>query len=146
MNNKQQLKIIKKIKKAYNKRFKSVANDFAKHSDTCLDFFVSYLHYIRDLYLAKIPLAETTVSNLAFTMLCTAITEFDAYLESTVYTYMLKELNTPDTGVKGDEKNISDLEATEKKYNTELKLHWTAFWKLCSLYFNDWLSLVEEDL
>ena len=51
MNNKQQLKIIKKIKKAYNKRFKSVANDFAKHSDTCLDFFVSYLHYIRDLYL-----------------------------------------------------------------------------------------------
>ena len=63
MNNKQQLKIIKKIKKAYNKRFKSVANDFAKHSDTGLDFFVSYLHYIRDLYLAKIPLAETTVSN-----------------------------------------------------------------------------------
>ena len=131
MNNKQQLKIIKKIKKAYNKRFKSVANDFAKHSDTGLDFFVSYLHYIRDLYLAKIPLAETTVSNLAFTMLCTAITEFDAYLES---------------GVKDDEKNISDLEATEKKYNTELKLHWTAFWKLCSLYFNDWLSLIEEDL
>ena len=115
MNNKQQLKIIKKIKKAYNKRFKSVVNDFAKHSDTCLDFFVSYLHYIRDLYLAKIPLAETTVSNLAFTMLCTAITEFDAYLESTVYTYMLKELDTPDTGVKGDEKNISDLESTEKK-------------------------------
>ena len=74
MNNKQQLKIIKKIKKAYNKRFKSVVNDFAKHSDTGLDFFVSYLHYIRDLYLAKIPLAETTVSNLAFTMLCTAIT------------------------------------------------------------------------
>ena len=146
MNNKQQLKIIKKIKKAYNKRFKSVANDFAKHSDTCLDFFVSYLHYIRDLYLAKIPLTETTVSNLAFTMLCTAITEFDAYLESAIYTYMLKELNTPDTGVKDDEKNISDLEATEKKYNTELKLHWTAFWKLCSLYFNDWLSLIEEDL
>ena len=59
---------------------------------------------------------------------------------------MLKELNTPDTGVKDDEKNISDLEATEKKYNTELKLHWAAFWKLCSLYFNDWLSLIEEDL
>ena len=146
MNNKQQLKIIKKIKKAYNKRFKSVVNDFAKHSDTGLDFFVSYLHYIRDLYLAKIPLTETAVSNLAFTMLCTAITELDAYLESAVYAYMLKELNTPDTGVKDDEKNISDLEATEKKYNTELKLHWTAFWKLCSLYFNDWLSLIKEDL
>lgn len=146
MNNKQQLKIIKKIKKAYNKRFKSVVKDSTKHPDVCLNFFVSYLHYIRDLYLAKIPLTETTVSNLAFTMLCTTITEFDAYLESAVYTYMLKELNTPDTGVKDDEKNISDLEATEKKYNTELKLHWTAFWKLCSLYFNDWLSLIEEDL
>lgn len=146
MNNKQQLKIIKKIKKAYNKRFKSVANDFAKHSDTCLDFFVSYLHYIRDLYLAKIPLAETTVSNLAFTMLCTAITEFDAYLESTIYVYMLKELNTPDNKTDDAEKNAADFEAAEIKYNTELKLHWTAFWKLCSLYFNDWLSLIEEDL
>ena len=146
MNNKQQLKIIKKIKKAYNKRFKSVANDFAKHSDTCLDFFVSYLHYIRDLYLAKIPLAETTVSNLAFTMLCTAITEFDAYLESAVYVCMLKELNIPDNKTGDAEKNAADFEATEIKYNTELKLHWTAFWKLCSLYFNDWLDLIEEDL
>ena len=146
MNNKQQLKIIKKIKKAYNKRFKSAAKDSVKHSDFGLDLFISYLHYIRDLYLAKIPLSETKVSNQAFTMLCTAITEFDAYLESAVYAYMLKELNTLDTGVKDDEKHISDLEATEKKYNTELKLHWTAFWKLCSLYFNDWLSLIEEDL
>ena len=146
MNNKQQLKIIKKIKKAYNKRFKSVANDFAKHSDTGLDFFVSYLHYIRDLYLAKIPLAETTVSNLAFTMLCTAITEFDAYLESAVYACMLKELNIQDNKTENAEKNTADFEATETKYNTELKLHWTAFWKLCSLYFNDWLSLIEEDL
>lgn len=146
MNNKQQLKIIKKIKKAYNKLFKSTAKDFVKHSDFGLDLFISYLHYIRDLYLAKIPLSETKVSNQAFTMLCTAITEFDAYLESAIYAYMLKELNTPDTVVKDDEKNISDLEATEKKYNTELKLHWTAFWKLCSLYFNDWLSLIEEDL
>ena len=146
MNNKQQLKIIKKIKKAYNKRFKSVANDFAKHSDTGLDFFVSYLHYIRDLYLAKIPLAETTVSNPAFTMLCTAITEFDAYLESAIYVYMLKELNIPDNKTDDAEKNAADFEATETKYNTELKLHWTAFWKLCSLYFNDWLSLIEEDL
>ena len=146
MNNKQQLKIIKKIKNTYNKRFKLAVKDSVKHTDFGLDFFVSYLHYIRDLYLAKIPLAETTVSNLAFTMLCTAITEFDAYLESAVYAYMLKELNTPDTRVNVDEKNISDLEATEKKYNTELKLHWTAFWKLCSLYFNDWLSLIKEDL
>ena len=145
MNNKQQLKIIKKIKKAYNKRFKSVVNDFAKHSDTGLDFFVSYLHYIRDLYLAKIPLAETTVSNLAFTMLCTAITEFDAYLESAIYVYMLKELNIPDNKTDDAEKNAADFEATEIKYNTELKLHWTAFWKLCSLYFNDWLDLIEED-
>ena len=146
MNNKQQLKIIKKIKKAYNKRFKSVVNDFAKHSDTGLDFFVSYLHYIRDLYLAKIPLAETTVSNLAFTMLCTAITEFDAYLESAVYACMLKELNIQDNKTENAEKNTADLEATETKYNTELKLHWTAFWKLCSLYFNDWLGLIEKDL
>ena len=146
MNNKQQLKIIKKIKKAYNKRFKSVVNDFAKHSDTGLDFFVSYLHYIRDLYLAKIPLAETTVSNPAFTMLCTAITEFDAYLESAVYACMLKELNIQDNKTENAEKNTADFEATETKYNTELKLHWTAFWKLCSLYFNDWLSLIEEDL
>ena len=146
MNNKRQLKIIKKIKKAYNKRFKSVVNDFAKHSDTGLDFFVSYLHYIRDLYLAKIPLAETTVSNLAFTMLCTAITEFDAYLESAVYACMLKELNIQDNKTENAEKNTADFEATETKYNTELKLHWTAFWKLCSLYFNDWLSLIEEDL
>ena len=146
MNNKQQLKIIKKIKKAYNKRFKSVVNDFAKHSDTGLDFFVSYLHYIRDLYLAKIPLAETTVSNLAFTMLCTAITEFDAYLESAVYACMLKELNIQDNKTENAEKNTADLETTETKYNTELKLHWTAFWKLCSLYFNDWLDLIEEDL
>lgn len=146
MNNKQQLKIIKKIKKAYNKRFKSVVKDSTKHLDACLDFFVSYLHYIRDLYLAKIPLAETTVSNLAFTMLCTAITEFDAYLESAIYVYMLKELNIPDNKTDDAEKNAADFEATEIKYNTELKLHWTAFWKLCSLYFNDWLSLIEEDL
>ena len=146
MNNKQQLKIIKKIKKAYNKRFKFVTKDFIKHLDAGLDFFVSYLHYIRDLYLAKIPLAETTVSNLAFTMLCTAITEFDAYLESTVYVHMLKELNIPDNKTENAEKNTADLEATEIKYNTELKLHWTAFWKLCSLYFNDWLDLIEEDL
>ena len=146
MNNKRQLKIIKKIKKAYNKRFKSVVNDFAKHSDTGLDFFVSYLHYLRDLYLAKIPLAETTVSNLAFTMLCTDITEFDAYLESAVYACMLKVLNIQDNKTENAEKNTADFEATETKYNTELKLHWTAFWKLCSLYFNDWLSLIEEDL
>lgn len=146
MNNKQQLKIIKKIKKAYNKRFKLTAKDSIKHSDAGLDFFVIYLHYIRDLYLAKIPLFETTVSNLAFTMLCTAITEFDAYLESTIYAYMLKELNTPDNKTGDAEKNAADFEATETKYNTELKLHWTAFWKLCSLYFNDWLGLIEKDL
>lgn len=146
MNNKQQLKIIKKIKKAYNKRFKSVVNDFAKHSDTGLDFFVSYLHYIRDLYLAKIPLAETTVSNPAFTMLCKAIAEFDAYLEATLYTYILKEFDTPDNKTVDAEKNATDFEAAETKYNIELKLHWTAFWKLCSLYFNDWLDLIDKDL
>lgn len=146
MNNKQQLKIIKKIKKAYNKRFKSVVKDSTKHLDACLDFFVSYLHYIRDLYLAKIPLSETTVSNPAFTMLCAAITEFDAYLESTIYAYMLKELNIPDNKTEDVEKNAADFKATEIKYNTELKLHWTAFWKLCSLYFNDWLGLIEKDL
>lgn len=146
MNNKQQLKIIKKIKKAYNKRFKSVVKDSTKHLDACLDFFVSYLHYIRDLYLAKIPLSETTVSNPAFTMLCAAITEFDAYLESTIYAYMLKELNIPDNKTEDVEKNAADFKATETKYNTELKLHWTAFWKLCSLYFNDWLGLIEKDL
>ena len=146
MNNKQQLKTIKKIKKAYNKRFKSAAKDSAKHSDFGLDLFISYLHYIRDLYLAKIPLSETEVSNQAFTMLCTAITEFDAYLESAIYVYILKELNIPDNKTDDAEKNAADFEATETKYNTELKLHWTAFWKLCSLYFNDWLSLIEEDL
>ena len=48
MDNKQQLKIIKKIKKAYNKRLKLVVKDSVKHPDACLDFFVSYLHYIRD--------------------------------------------------------------------------------------------------
>lgn len=146
MNNKQQLKIIKKIKKIYNKRFKLAAKDSVKHSDAGLDFFVSYLHYIRDLYLAKIPLSETTVSTPAFTMLCTAITEFDAYLESTIYAYMLKELNTPDNQAEDTEKSTADFKATETKYNTELKLHWTAFWKLCSLYFNDWLGLIEKDL
>ena len=146
MKNKQQLKIIKKIKNTYNKRFKLAAKDSVKHSDFGLDIFISYLHYIRDLYLAKIPLSETEVSNQAFTMLCTAITEFDAYLESAIYVYMLKELNIPDNKTDDTEKNAADFEATEIKYNTELKLHWTAFWKLCSLYFNDWLDLIEEDL
>ena len=146
MNNKQQLKIIKKIKNTYNKRFKSTAKDSVKHPDFGLDLFISYLHYIRDLYLAKIPLSETEVSNQAFTMLCTAITEFDAYLESAIYVYMLKELNIPDNKTDDAEKNAADFEATETKYNTELKLHWTAFWKLCSLYFNDWVDLIEEDL
>ena len=97
---------------------------------------MSLFHYIRDLYLAKIPLSETKVSNQAFTMLCTAITEFDAYLESAIYAYMLKELNIQDNKTEDTEKNTADLEATDTKYNTELKLHWTAFWKLCSLYFN----------
>ena len=146
MNNKQQLKIIKKIKNTYNKRFKSAVKDFTKHPDACLNFFVSYLHYIRDLYLAKIPLSETTVSSLAFTMLCKAIAEFDAHLEATLYTHILKEFDTPDNKTVTAEKNATDFEAAETKYNIELKLHWIAFWKLCSLYFNDWLSLIEEDL
>ena len=125
---------LKLIQRQYKKQFKQYAKRIIKDSDSTVDYFIIYLHYLRDLYFCKLPIETKTITDFTFSSLCTAIKEFDCYLEDVSYIYLLEELNK-------EESEKEETKAAIKKYETEAKLHWTAFWKLCSMYLNDWKTL-----
>ena len=128
---------------AFNKQYKALCNQYNKklladHKanfsvlNNNLDYFITYLKYLRDYYL----LTDTTTQledtvNMKTATLVAAVSEYEKYINCIGNYYKLN-------GNVIEKKTDEPDEEVTKKYNLEKKFHWTNFWQLVMTNIEEW--------
>ena len=96
-----------------------------------MEYFVTYLKYLRDYYLLTEPTPETKEEvNLKTASLVTAVSEYEKYNTCIAKYYKLN-------GNAIERISDESEEEVAKKYNLEKKFHWTNFWQLVMTNIED---------
>lgn len=121
----------KRLYKIYNKRLKKLhKQNFAAITNN-LDYFVTYLQYLRDYYILNEPLVIDGHDNMKIATLVTALVEYHAYKDC-----ILKYYSVSGTDVRQIVDGPKDEIAA--KYNAEKAVHWKYFWQIVMLNIEDW--------
>ena len=121
-----------KICKAYNKRLKKLHNQSFKNMDLPLDYFVTYLQFLRDMKLLNRPFKEKLEEDeMDLVSLITAINEFAAFKQCINNCYDVTN------GIAKRKVEFTE-ETAQESYRKELAYHWETFWELVKLYMEDW--------
>lgn len=122
----------KKLYKNYDSRLKKIHLASFTAGKSPLEYFVTYLQFLRDQHLLTSPLTETLgVDNINLTSLVAALNEYQQYENCIEKYYIVKDnslVRRPD---------FSEEEA-KQKFQTEQRQHWEAFWNLVKLCIEDW--------
>lgn len=121
----------KALYKAYNKKLKlHHKNNFNQFFNN-MDYFVTYLKFIRDYYILTEPLVlESGEENLKIAALATAISEYNSY-KNCINNYYTS------TGIR---KIDGTAEEVQQQYNTEKAFHWNNFWTLVMTNMEGWMN------
>lgn len=125
-------KIYNPIFSEYNKKLLAEHKANFSTGGNGLSYFVTYLRMLRDYHiLAGMPTEEATAADVKAATLTTALAEFDNYQTCITKYYRLNGETVERIG-NGTEEEVA------KKYNSELKFHWTNFWQLVMANIEDW--------
>lgn len=121
-----------KLYKNYNTRLKAIHKSSIQNGQAPLDYFVTYLQFLRDKCLLSSPLTKTlSLDNIVLTSLVTALSEYEQYEKCIENYYIL------DQGRVVRRPEFSDEEAN-KKFQDERLQHWESFWSLVKLCIEEW--------
>jgi hypothetical protein len=124
----------KKLYKNYDKRLKAIHKESFGNGRAPLDYFVTYLQFLRDQRLLTSPLLKEemdTTSNVELTSIVAALSEYE-YYEECIENYYIIENN-----VVVHKPEFTEEEARTKFQEERLK-HWEAFWNLVKLCIEGW--------
>jgi hypothetical protein len=125
-------KAYKKLCNAYNKRLLEIHKESFENFDSPLNYFATYLKFLRDKTLLESPLTETLgEENIKLVSLVSALRELELY-DSCIEKFYTTNGNT----ITHLEKYTAQ-EAAEK-FQKERQQHWEAFWNLTKLCIEDW--------
>ena len=126
-------KEFKQLYKTYDKRLKKDHEMGFKNLTNSMDYFVTYLKFMRDYYILTEPLVlDSGEENLKIASLATAVSEYEKYqnCEHNYYDF---------DGTKVIYKIEGTREEVQQQYNMEKTFHWNSFWNLVKLNMEDWL-------
>lgn len=126
-------KEFKQLYKTYDKRLKKDHEMSFKNLTNSMDYFVTYLKFMRDYYILTEPLVlDSGEENLKIASLATAVSEYEKYqnCEHNYYGF---------DGTKVIYKVEGTREEVQQQYNMEKTFHWNSFWNLVKLNMEDWL-------
>lgn len=130
MNNSKQ----KRLYKVYNKQLKKLHKDNFKKITNNLEYFITYLQFLRDYYILTEDLEVGGSDNLKIATLATAIIEYEAYKDCIKKYYLVTNTEVKQIA-KGTKEEIL------AKYNEEKASHWKYFWKIVMLHIEDWVNV-----
>ena len=118
----------KQLHKSYKKQLQQLQKESFDTPTMWLDYFVSYLKFLRDSLILEEPLVlENDEENLKIASIATAITTYEKYKIN---------LDLCNSVAKNSEEN----EALINKYAQEKAFYWHNFWSLVRLNMEDWLT------
>lgn len=121
-------KEFKDLYKAYEKQLKKHHTLSLEGLTNSMDYFVTYLKFMRDYYILTEPLvAENGEENLKIASLATAISAY------TKYQTCKNWCDSLETSANKDETLL-------KKYTTEKDFHWNSFWNIIRLNMEAWTT------
>lgn len=122
----------KKLYQNYNKRLKRLHKHLYAWEQPPVQYFVTYLQFLRDRLLLESPLTEKLgEGNIELASIVTALSEFEKY-QTCVENYYIVKGNVV---IRRPE--FSEAEASEK-YQSEKAYHWEAFWNIVKLGIEGW--------
>lgn len=123
----------KKLYKTYNKKLKSLHKKNFEGLVNSLDYFVTYLKFMRDYYILTEPLLlDSGEENLKIASLVAAVSEYEQY-QNCIHNYYTFN------GANVSYKIEGSTEEVQAKYAAEKTFHWTAFWNLVRLNMEGWM-------
>jgi hypothetical protein len=127
------IKEFKQLYKAYDKKLKKDHELNFKDLNNSMNYFVTYLKFMRDYYILTEPLIlESGEENLKIASLATAVSEYEKY-QTCEHKYYGFDGTQIIYKVEGTSEEIQQL------YNTEKTFHWNNFWNLIRLNMEDWM-------
>lgn len=117
----------KQLKKAHKKSYKEFMNP--------MDYFVTYLKFMRDYYILASE-NKNTISNSKIASLTSAVTEIAKYKDC-----INKYFDIDKGKAKVQPKEGKDFSEALQEYLTESQGHWIAFWALVSANMESWMEL-----
>ena len=118
----------RQLHKSYKKQLQQLQKGSFDTPTMWLDYFVSYLKFLRDSLILEEPLVlENDEENLKIASIATAITAYEKYKIN---------LDLCQSIAKNSEEN----KALINKYNQEKDFYWNNFWNLIRLNMEDWLT------
>lgn len=133
MSVKEFTKEFKQLYQTYDKALKDTHATSFKNLVNPLDYFITYLKFMRDYYILTEPLiSESGEENLKIASLATAVSEYEQYqnCEHKYYGF---------DGAKVIYKVPGTSEEVQQQYNKEKAFHWDNFWNLIRLNMEDWM-------
>lgn len=119
-------KEFKDLYKAYEQQLKRCRSLNLEGITNSMDYFVTYLKFMRDYYILTEPLiAENGEENLKIASLATAISAYTRYQTCKNWCDSLEASTNKD-------------ETLLKKYSTEKDFHWNSFWNIIRLNMEAW--------
>lgn len=109
-------KTYKKLFNAYDKKLKNVHKTNLVSLNNNLDYFVTYLQFMRDCFVLTEPhISADGKENFKITSIATAISEYEQYQACISNIECLTQTNNKDN------------EASLNKYKIEKQYHWNCF-------------------
>lgn len=128
---------------AFSKQYKTLCDSYnkkllAEHKanfsilNNNMDYFITYLKYLRDYYLLTDKVVDIDdTNNVKTATLVAAVSEYEKYI-SCIGNYYKLNGNTIERITDEPEEEVA------KKYNLEKKFHWTNFWQLVMTNIEGW--------
>ena len=121
-------KELKKLSWAYNKKLTELHKQSFDSASTPIDYFVTYLHYLRDHHILT---SEPSQDDLPFIALEAALSEYNDFKNCIFKYYKVTKTNVTKIIDAPDEE-------VRKKFSEERNFHWVNFWKLVTLNIESW--------
>ena len=126
-------KKIGQIQDSYNKQLLTLHEINFKAGDINLEYFVTYLKYLRDYYILTSKIDLSNKLDMKITSLIAAVAEYEEYMSC-----INKYYNIGTTIVRKNQEETE--EQVMKKYGAEKMLHWQKFWQFVSLNIERWVA------
>lgn len=126
-------KEFKQLCQTYDKVLKDSHTINFKALNNCMDYFVTYLKFMRDYYTLVEPLVlETGEENRKIAAIATAVSEYEQY-QNCEHKYYGFDGTQVIYKIDGTSEEIQQLYSAEKTF------HWNNFWNMLRLNMEDWM-------
>ena len=124
-----------KLYKLYDKQLKKAHKEAYKEFMNPMDYFITYLKFMRDYYILSSE-EKNTKNSIKIASLTSAVSEITDYTNC-----IEKYFNIDKTKADVQPKDGKSFVDAMTDYLVESEKHWTTFWALVSTNMQSWMEL-----